>query len=90
MVWNASKHKAMSDGRMGEAEQKLKDEIDALLQRAEAEDAAEDEKYGKGRCSGQAMYSKRAEEQKKSREGRRSRFLSVGEAQRLAVRGLAQ
>jgi hypothetical protein len=34
---------------MGEAEQKLKDEIDALLQRAEAEDAAEDEKYGKGR-----------------------------------------
>src|SRR5271166_1557840 len=46
---NASKHKAMSYGRMGEAEQKLKDEIDALLQRAEAEDAAEDEKYGKGR-----------------------------------------
>ena len=46
---NASKHKAMSYGRMGEAEQKLKDEIDALLRRAEAEDAAEDEKYGKGR-----------------------------------------
>src|ERR1017187_6403027 len=46
---NASKHKAMSYGRMGEAEKKLKDEIDALLQRAEAEDAAEDEKYGKGR-----------------------------------------
>ena len=46
---NASKHKAMSYGRMGEAEQKLKDEIDALLKRAEAEDAAEDEKYGKGR-----------------------------------------
>jgi transposase len=46
---NASKHKAMSYGRMGEAEKKLKDEIDALLQRAEAEDAAEDEKYGKSR-----------------------------------------
>jgi transposase len=46
---NASKHKAMSYGRMGEAEQKLKDEIDALLKRAEAEDAAEDEKFGKGR-----------------------------------------
>jgi len=45
---NASKHKAMSYGRLGEAEQKLKDEIDALLQRAEAEDAAEDEKFGKG------------------------------------------
>ena len=46
---NASKHKAMSYGRMDEAEKKLKAEIDALLQRAEAEDAAEDEKFGKGR-----------------------------------------
>lgn len=51
---NASKHKAMSYGRMGAAEQKLKDEIDALLQRAEAEDAAEDAKYGKGH-SGDAL-----------------------------------
>ena len=46
---NASNHKAMSYGRMGEAEKKLKDEIDALLKRAEAEDAAEDAKFGKGR-----------------------------------------
>ena len=46
---NASKHKAMSYGRMGEAETRLKDEIAALLKRAEDEDAAEDEKYGKGR-----------------------------------------
>jgi transposase len=46
---NASKHKAMSYGRMGEAEKKLKDEIDALLKRAEEVDAAEDEKFGKGR-----------------------------------------
>jgi transposase len=46
---NASKHKAMSYGRMVEAEKQLKDEIDALLKRAEAEDAAEDEKFGKGR-----------------------------------------
>ena len=46
---NASKHKAMSYGRMGEEETRLKDEIDALLKRAEDEDAAEDEKYGKGR-----------------------------------------
>ena len=46
---NASKHKAMSYGRMGETEKRLKEEIDALLKRAEAEDAAEDEKYGKGR-----------------------------------------
>ena len=49
---NASKQsprRPMSYGRMGEAEQKLKDEIDALLKRAEAEDAAEEEKFGKGR-----------------------------------------
>ena len=46
---NSSKHKAMSYGRMSMAEQKLKDEIDALLKRAEAEDAAEDEKFGRGR-----------------------------------------
>ena len=46
---NASKHKAMSYGRMGEAEKKLKDEIDALLKRAAEVDAAEDKKFGKGR-----------------------------------------
>ena len=44
---NASKHKAMSYERMSEAEKKLQAEVEALLQRAEAVDAAEDEKYGK-------------------------------------------
>src|SRR5271154_5673378 len=38
---NASKHKAMSYGRMSEAEKKLQAEVEALLQRAEAVDAAE-------------------------------------------------
>jgi transposase len=45
---NASKHKAMSYERMGETEKKLKEEVEALLQRANAVDADEDEKYGKG------------------------------------------
>jgi transposase len=45
---NASKHKAMSYGRMSEAEEKLKAEIDELLKRAEAADAAEDEKEKQG------------------------------------------
>ncbi len=45
---NASKHKAMSYGRMGEAEAKLKAEIEDLLQRAEAADVAEDEKERQG------------------------------------------
>src|SRR5437867_806576 len=45
---DASKHKAMSYGRMGEAEEKLKAQIEELLQRAEAVDAAEDEKERQG------------------------------------------
>jgi transposase len=45
---NASKHKAMSYGRMAEAEEKLKAEVEELLKRAEATDAAEDEKEKKG------------------------------------------
>jgi len=48
MAGNASKHKAMSYERMGEAEKQLQAEVEALLQRAAAVDAAEDEKYGKG------------------------------------------
>jgi hypothetical protein len=46
---NASKHKAMSYARMGETEQRLKQEIEALLQQAEDVDAAEDAQYGKGK-----------------------------------------
>jgi len=37
---NASKHKAMSYGRMGETETRLKTEIAELLRQAEAQDAA--------------------------------------------------
>jgi hypothetical protein len=47
--WNASKHKAQSYARMGETEQRLKQEIDALLRQAEETDAAEDAQYGKDR-----------------------------------------
>jgi transposase len=39
---NASKHKAMSYGRMSEAEQKLQAEVDELLRRADEADAAEE------------------------------------------------
>jgi transposase len=45
---NASKHKAQSYARMGETEQRLKQEIEALLKQAEQTDAAEDAQYGKG------------------------------------------
>ena len=46
---NASKHKAMSYGRMSETEAQLKAEIEELLAHAEAVDGAEDAKYGKGK-----------------------------------------
>ncbi len=46
---NASKHKAMSYGRMGEAERKLEAEVAALLAQAQQVDAAEDARYGTGR-----------------------------------------
>ncbi len=45
---NASKHKAMSYGRMEDADEKLKAEIAELLERAEAVDAVEDEKERQG------------------------------------------
>jgi hypothetical protein len=46
---NASKHKAMSYGRMQEKQQQLKEEVQQLLARAEAADAEEDERHGRDR-----------------------------------------
>jgi transposase len=43
---NASKHKAMSYGRMRHEDQRLRDEIAALLAKADAVDAAEDAEHG--------------------------------------------
>ena len=45
---NASKHKAMSYGRMQATEQRLTREVNALLAEGAARDAAEDRQYGKG------------------------------------------
>jgi transposase len=44
---NASKHKAMSYGRMKDDEKRLAAEIEALLRRAEETDAKEDAEYGR-------------------------------------------
>src|SRR6266404_4882704 len=46
---NASKHKAMSYGRMKEKQQQLKEEVKQLLAAAEAADEAEDRQYGSQR-----------------------------------------
>jgi len=48
MKANASKHKAMSYGRMHEKEKELEHEVEALLRKAESVDAEEDQRYGKG------------------------------------------
>jgi transposase/IS5 family transposase len=46
---NASKHKAMSYGRMEVKERELAGEVERLLAEAEAVDAAEDVRYGRGK-----------------------------------------
>src|SRR5260370_681867 len=46
---NASKHKAMSYGRMEEAEKRLREEVQELLKQAEAADEGEDKRYGRER-----------------------------------------
>src|SRR6202050_4186008 len=44
---NASKHKAMSYGRMQEEEKRLKEEVKRILEQAESTDAEEDTRYGR-------------------------------------------
>jgi transposase len=46
---NASKHKAMSYGRMKETEKRLREEVRELLNQAEAADQEEDSRYGRDR-----------------------------------------
>src|SRR6202790_4426865 len=46
---NASKHKAMSYGRMQETEKRLREEVRKLLNQAEAADKEEDKRYGGNR-----------------------------------------
>jgi transposase len=46
---NASKHKAMSYGRMNETEKRLRKEVRELLKQAEAVDEEEDKRYGRER-----------------------------------------
>jgi transposase len=68
---NASKHKAMSYERMGDAEKKLEDEVRRLLQEAEHADAKEDAEYGKG---------KRGDELPEELKRRESRLQKIREA----------
>jgi transposase len=68
---NASKHKAMSYARMGEAERQLEEEVKALLEEAARVDAEEDGKYGKG---------KRGDELPSELQRRETRLAKIREA----------
>ena len=70
---NASKHKAMSYGRMGDKQKQLRDEVTQLLAQAEAADAAEDAEYGADRRGDElpAELQRRESRLKRIREAKR-------------------
>src|ERR1700675_4481340 len=70
---NASKHKAMSYGRMKEKQQQLKEEVKQLLERAEAADEAEDRQYG----------SQRGDELPEELRRRETRLAKIKEAKKV-------
>jgi transposase len=71
---NASKHKAMSYGRMRDKRQHLRDEVAQLLAQAEAADAAEDAEYGGDRRGDElpAELQRRESRLKRIREAKRA------------------
>jgi transposase len=70
---NASKHKAMSYGRMKEKQQQLKEEVKQLLEQAEAADQQEDGQYG----------SKRGDELPEELQRRETRLVKIKEAKKV-------
>jgi len=70
---NASKHKAMSYGRMNEKQQQLRDEVKQLLEQAEAADEQEDRQYG----------SKRGDELPEELRRRETRLAKIKEAKKV-------
>jgi hypothetical protein len=72
---NASKHKAMSYGRMKEKERQLRAEVRGLLAQAEAADAEEDAHYGAEQRGDElpAGLQRRETRLRKIREAKRAR-----------------
>jgi len=70
---NASKHKAMSYGRMKETEKRLREEVRRLLSQAEAEDQEEDSRYSRDR---------RGDELPEELQRRETRIARIQEAKR--------
>jgi transposase len=76
---NASRHKAMSYGRMKQAEPKLKAEVEAWLRQAEAADRAEDAEHG-AELRGDEMPDWVADKQKRLERIREARARLEAEA----------
>ena len=70
---NASKHKAMSYGRMNEKQQQLKEEVKQLLEQAAAADEREDRQYG----------SKRGDELPEELRRRETRLAKIKQAKKV-------
>jgi transposase len=70
---HASKHKAMSYGRMKETEKRLREEVRKLLNQAEAADQEEDSRYGRDR---------RGDELPEELQRRETRIARIREAKR--------
>jgi transposase len=81
---NASKHKAMSYGRMVEKEAILQREVRELLERAEAVDREEDERYGKDR-SGNELPAELAHRESRLRKIREAKAALEQEARERAA-----
>ncbi len=71
---NASKHKAMSYGRMRDKEQQIRAEVKELLAQAEAADRNEDQRYGKDHSGEElpAELQRRETRLKKIRQAKRA------------------
>ena len=74
MKANASKHKAMSYGRMHDKQRQLREEVNHLLDQAEAVDAAEDAEYGRDQRGDElpAELQRRESRLKRIREAKRA------------------
>jgi transposase len=86
---NASKHKAMSYERMGEAEKKLEAEVQALLAEAARVDAEEDGKYGKGK-RGDELPAELARREKRLEKIREAKAALEQEAREAAEKKQAE
>jgi transposase len=89
---NASKHKAMSYGRMKDEEKRLAAEIEALLRRAEETDAKEDAEFGRDKRGDElpAELQRREDRVRRIREAKAELEKEAAEARAATLRENAE